>query len=135
RLAIGRADRPPGAGWAVRPPADRPRDRDEAGGLMEVPVGRTKAWSDRAPIRHLDPALLVATGALALIGLFMVFSATHQSLVAVGADPWAFVKKQIVALVVGGLLLVGAAAFDYRLAKVYAPLIYGGMLFLLLLVR
>jgi rod shape determining protein RodA len=104
---------------------------------MDVPVGqaRGRAWGDRAPIRHLDPALLVATGLLAVIGLFMVFSATHQSLVALGGDPWAFVKKQIAALVVGGLLLVGFAAFDYRLAKVYAPLVYGGMLFLLLLVR
>jgi len=96
-------------------------------------TSRLGTLSDRAPIRHLDPVLLGTTFLLTLVGTFAIFSATHT--VAAGADPWAFVKKQILAWVVGALLLGGIALVDYRLAKVYAPIIYAGTLVLLLLVR
>src|SRR6476646_7409184 len=89
--------------------------------------------SDRAPIRHLDPVLLVTTFLLTLVGAFAIFSATHQ--VAAGGDPWAFVKKQILAWVIAAVILGGVALVDYRLAKVYAPILYAATLFLLLLVR
>ncbi len=89
--------------------------------------------SDRAPVRHLDPVLLATTFLLTLVGAFAIFSATHQ--VAVGGDPWAFVKKQILAWVIAVLILGGVALVDYRLAKVYAPILYAATLFLLLLVR
>jgi rod shape determining protein RodA len=67
--------------------------------------------------------------------MFMVFSSTHQSLVALGGDPWGFVKKQIAALVVGVVAVAVIAAVDYRLAKVYAGFIYGALIVVLLLVR
>ncbi|HEX9376627.1 MAG TPA: rod shape-determining protein RodA [Actinomycetota bacterium] len=98
---------------------------------MDFPLGRSqgRVWSDRAPIRHLDPVLLAATSFLTVIGLLMMYSATHQG------DPWSLVRKQILSVVVGAILLAAIASFDYRLAKVYAPLFYVGCLFLLLLVR
>ncbi len=98
---------------------------------MDFPLGRAlgTVWGDRAPIRHLDPTLLTATSLLTVIGLLMMYSATHQG------DPWTLVRKQIFALVIGAVLLAAIASFDYRLAKVYAPLFYVGMLFLLLLVQ
>ncbi|HEY7280651.1 MAG TPA: rod shape-determining protein RodA [Actinomycetota bacterium] len=89
--------------------------------------------SDRAPIRHLDPVLLVTTFLLTLVGTFAIFSATHQ--VAAGADPWSFVKKQILAWVIAAVVLGAVAVVDYRLAKVYAPFLYAATLVLLLLVR
>jgi len=102
---------------------------------MDLSVGRARAWSERAPIRHLDPVLLLVTVALTAIGLFMVFSSTHQSLLALGGDPWGFVKKQGAAVAIGVLVLAVIAALDYRLAKVYAGFIYVGLVVLLLLVR
>ena len=96
-------------------------------------TSRLGTLSDRAPIRHLDPVLLAATVLLTLVGVFAIFSATHT--VQGGGDPWAFVKKQILAWVVGIVVLGTVALFDYRLAKVYAPIIYAATLILLLLVR
>jgi rod shape determining protein RodA len=73
--------------------------------------------------------------ALAAIGLFAIYSATHQSLSAVGLDPGRFVKRQMTFLAVGIIVLLLAASFDYRLLKVYAGMIYVSSLVLLLLVR
>jgi rod shape determining protein RodA len=92
-----------------------------------------RTLSDRAPIRHLDPVLLVATFLLTLVGVFAIYSATHQ--VTAAEDPWSFVKRQIAAWVIAAVLLAAVSLVDYRLAKVWAPILYGGTLFLLLLVR
>ena len=101
---------------------------------MDLVAGRT--WSrERAPIRHLDPVLLAATLALSLIGLFMIFSATRPLLDAQNLNPYLDVKKQVTALTFGVIMLLLAATFDYRFAKVYAGLIYAGMVVLLVLVR
>ena len=101
---------------------------------MDLVVGRT--WSrERAPIRHLDPVLLVATLLLSVIGLFMIYSATHPALAAQRIDPFTDVKKQITALTFGVIMLMLAATLDYRFAKVYAGLIYAATLALLVLVR
>ncbi len=50
---------------------------------MELASGRVIA-GERRPIRHVDPVLLGAAVVLAVIGLFAIYSATHQSLSAVG---------------------------------------------------
>jgi rod shape determining protein RodA len=96
----------------------------------------TKTYpSERRPIRHLDPVLLLAVFALAVVGLFMVYSATHQSLSAVGLDPGTFLKKQVTFVALGSVMVLLAASFDYRFLKVYAGLIYAASLVLLVLVR
>jgi rod shape determining protein RodA len=101
---------------------------------MDLVVGR--AWEhDRRPLRHLDPVLLLVTLLLAVIGLFLVYSATHQSLVEIGIDPGLFVKKQATAFVLGIVLLLLVATFDYRFYKVYAGFIYAGTVVSLVLVR
>ena len=100
---------------------------------MDIAIGRLGA--ERRPIRHLDPVLLLATSALTVIGLFMVYSSTHTSLHAFGIDPSYYVKKQIVWLMLSAIVLVVAMTFDYRLAKVYAGFAYGAMILLLIVVR
>ena len=101
---------------------------------MDLVAGR--AWADeRRPIRHLDPVLLIVTGALSVIGLLSIYSATHASLVSLGDDPMYYVKKQVAALVLGVLLLLVIATFDYRFFKVYAGFIYAAAVMLLVLVR
>ncbi len=101
---------------------------------MDLIAGRV--WADeRRPIRHLDPVLLVTALLLAAAGLFLVYSATHQSLDALKLDPAQFVKKQFTAFVLGFVLLILVAAFDYRFYKVYAGFMYGAVVVALVVVR
>ena len=100
---------------------------------MDLVAGRV--WADeRRTIRHLDPVLLVTTMLLAVAGLFLVYSATNQSLRTLHLDPGTFVKKQFTALVLGFVMLIVVAAFDYRFYKVYAGFIYAATIVALVLV-
>jgi rod shape determining protein RodA len=90
---------------------------------------------ERRPIRHVDPVLLLAVIGLAVAGLFMVYSATHQSLEAVGLDPGRFLKRQATFVALGMIVVMLAASFDYRFLKVYAGVVYTASIALLVLVR
>jgi rod shape determining protein RodA len=100
---------------------------------MEVTLHR---WSVRehAALRHLDPTLIATTVALTIYGLFMVYSATQAGLRSLGEDPGFYLKKQLTFLLLGVIAMVVAALFDYRLVKVYAPIFYGAMVLLLVVV-
>lgn len=101
---------------------------------MDLVAGR--AWTDeRRPIRHLDPVLLIVTGLLSVVGLLSIYSATHESLRSLDSDPMYYVKKQVAALVLGLLLLLVIATFDYRFFKIYVGFIYAGSVLTLVLVR
>ena len=102
---------------------------------MDVPAARRLSLGmGRTPIRHLDPALILTAIGLSIFGLFMVYSASHQSLTAQGEDPGLLVKKQLTYLFAGIILLILTASFDYRLVKVYAVIGYAVMALALLLV-
>jgi rod shape determining protein RodA len=101
---------------------------------MDLVAGRMVA-SERRAIRHVDPVLIAAALGLAVIGLLAIYSATHQSLAAVGLDPGRFVKRQLTFLAIAVIVLALAASFDYRLLKVYAGMVYFSSLVLLILVR
>jgi rod shape determining protein RodA len=90
---------------------------------------------ERRPLRHLDPVLIFTAIALALIGILMVYSATHQSLLAQDLDPAVYLKKQLVFLGLGAVAAIVAASFDYRFLKVYAGILFVASLVLLVLVR
>ena len=79
--------------------------------------------------------LLIVTAALIVIGLFAIYSATSQTLRADGFDPFSRVNKQVVTAVLGLVLLLVMATFDYRFLKVYAGFIYGATIVGLLLLR
>jgi rod shape determining protein RodA len=101
---------------------------------MDLVAGRV--WADeRRPIRHLDPVLLVVTAALIGVGMFLVYSATHQTLAADGLDPFDRVKKQLVTAAVGIVLVMVVATFDYRFFKVYAGFVYAATLLLLAILQ
>lgn len=79
----------------------------------------------KAPLRHLDPTLLFTTLALATFGSVMVYSATSSAQESLGLDPATFLKRHIAYAVLGAIVLLVVAAFDYRYVRAFAPVLYG----------
>jgi rod shape determining protein RodA len=103
---------------------------------MDLTAGQQSSISGRLreTLRAMDPVLLGTSLALAVFGLLMVYSSTNRTLDLLGLAPFSTTARQIVALLLGLGVMVVATAFDYRLAKVYAPIGYGAIVFLLVLV-
>ena len=101
---------------------------------MDLVAGRAYA-DERRPIRHIDVVLLAVTAMILVIGFFLLYSATNQTLRQDRLDPFLRVNKQVVTAAIGVVLLLLMATFDYRFLKVYAGFIYAGMIVSLLLVR
>lgn len=79
----------------------------------------------RAPIRHLDPSLLLITAMLAAFGAMMIFSATSTKQEAEGLDPGTFMKRQVIYALVGAVALILISSFDYRRLKGLTIVVYG----------
>jgi rod shape determining protein RodA len=89
---------------------------------------------DRRVLKNLDFTLLAAVGLLIVIGLTIVYSASHAKDYLTNGDPFLFVKKQSIAVIIGlaglGLMLL----FDYRISDRAAQFLYGLNIVMLLLV-
>ncbi|HJX07618.1 MAG TPA: rod shape-determining protein RodA [Actinomycetota bacterium] len=101
---------------------------------MDLVASRTFAH-ERRPIRHVDWVLIGIAGVLSVVGLFLLYSATSQTLRQGGFDPFDRVNKQAVTMVLGAGVMVGLASIDYRFWKIYAGFIYLGSVISLILVR
>lgn len=88
----------------------------------------------KAPIRHLDPALLLSAFLLTAFGLLMVYSSTARRLENDGLPERLFVQRQITFGIAGVLAMVVVATISYRRLKAWGPVAYGALLFLLALV-
>ena len=86
----------------------------------------------KAPLRHLDLTLLLVTLMLSVFGALMIYSATVHQQTTAGIDP--FLRNQLIYMVVGFVVLLGVALFDYRYLRTFAAFIYGGIIFGLLIV-
>jgi rod shape determining protein RodA len=87
----------------------------------------------KAPIRHLDPMLLLVTLLLSGFGAVMVFTATATKQETLGLDPSQYLKRQIAYAAAGALILLIVSFIDYRYVRALAPFLYGtGVLSLLL---
>jgi rod shape determining protein RodA len=84
-------------------------------------ISRTVVNRRSGPV--FDFILVLATVIVAGIGLVMVYSATRDSLLAEGADPHLYLKKQALFVVLGVIAMIVFALFDYRrLEPVAIPL-------------
>jgi rod shape determining protein RodA len=101
---------------------------------MDLVAGRVYA-EERRPIRHVDGMLLAVAAVLILLGFFLLYSATYQTLKQDGLDPFLRVNRQAVTAALGVVLLLLMASFDYRFLKVYAAFVYIGVVLSLVLVR
>ncbi|MFW5933892.1 MAG: rod shape-determining protein RodA [Actinomycetota bacterium] len=91
-------------------------------------------WSSAyAPVRHLDPVLVLTALTLTAIGLVAVYSAKLVTLSAQDLPTTYYVTRQLLALGLGVVAMVMAAVIDYRQVRVYAPVLYVVGLILLVL--
>ena len=88
----------------------------------------------RAPIRHLDPTLLLATLLMSAYGVSMIFSATVHRQEEAGLDPEYYLNRQVAYLVAGIIGLLVMTSFDYRHLRAFSPFIYGFTVAALILV-
>jgi rod shape determining protein RodA len=92
--------------------------------------GRTPA----AAWRHVDLLMVAATIGILAISLLMIYSSTRQRQIQAGLDPAFFLKRQALFVVVGLVALVLVTLVDYETIRNAVPALYGGALFVLLLV-
>ncbi|MFA4843355.1 MAG: rod shape-determining protein RodA [Candidatus Margulisiibacteriota bacterium] len=81
-----------------------------------------------------DPAVWLAVGGLLLFGFLAIFSATYRLQIKIGADPFTYVIRQFLALLVAGAGISFFAYLDYRHLQKAAAVLYGLTLVLLLVV-
>jgi len=92
-------------------------------------------WMDAyAPVKHLDPILVLTALALTAVGLVMIYSAKLAALNQQGLPSTLYVSRQLMALVLGIVVLVAAAVIDYRHLRSYAVVLYFASLAFLVLV-
>jgi rod shape determining protein RodA len=72
----------------------------------------------------MDWVLIIAVLALALIGTLLVWSATRSDLAQAGANPNTYLEKQLLNVAIGLVLMAGVSVIDYRMLRVYTPLVY-----------
>lgn len=82
-------------------------------------------------IHNIDFALLLLVGLLLVFGLAILCSATVASVGAAQGDPYLYVKKQVVWMLAGLVVMVAMCSFDYNILGQYHRLIYAGTLFIL----
>ena len=76
----------------------------------------------RAP--GLDWVLMLAVLGLATLGSLLVWSATTHRDDLTAGDPMAYLKKQLVNVLIGLVLMVVVLATDHRWVRIVAPLVY-----------
>jgi rod shape determining protein RodA len=88
----------------------------------------------KAPIRHLDPVLLLITLLLCAFGAVMVFTATASKQETAGLDPSQYLKRQVAYALAGTIVLLAIGFIDYRHLRTFSPFIYGACVLALVLV-
>ena len=86
------------------------------------------------PGRNIDWILMAAVGALSVIGLFLIFSATRPRLISNGLDPYQFVQRQMVFLIIAIVVMAVVMWIDYVQLRGSAQALYAGTMFLLVMV-
>jgi rod shape determining protein RodA len=81
--------------------------------------------AQRRNVPLFDVVLVSATALVSLVGVLMVYTATRGPLLADGDDPKSFLKKQGLFVVLGIVVMVAVALFDYRRLEPIANVLYG----------
>jgi rod shape determining protein RodA len=88
--------------------------------------GRSRSMLARnSVLRQIDWVLVVVVGGLCAIGILLVWSATQPSLLAAGQDPRTYLKKQLLWVVIGLIMMFAVSFVDSSRLRSWAPLAYG----------
>jgi rod shape determining protein RodA len=88
--------------------------------------GRSRSILARnSVLRQIDWVLVVVVGGLSAIGILLVWSATQPSLLAAGQDPRTYLKKQLLWVVIGLIMMFAVSFVDSSRLRSWAPLAYG----------
>lgn len=93
-----------------------------------------RAFARNSPLRHMDWLLTVVVLGLSAIGTLLVWSATQPSLLAAGLDPRTYLKKQLLNVVIGLVLMITVSLIDTRQLRSWVPFVYAGTILALLAV-
>jgi rod shape determining protein RodA len=85
------------------------------------------------PTRTIDWVLMGAVAALTIIGAFMIYSATRPRLLNRGADPFFFVERQIIFVMMAIVVMAVVMWMDYVQLRGSAELFYAVTIILLIL--
>jgi rod shape determining protein RodA len=83
-----------------------------------------RAAARGSPARRLDWVLIGAVLGLTVLSTLLIWSATRPVLAQAGGDPQAFLKKQLLNVTIGLVLLGAVSMLDYRMLRAYAPIGY-----------
>ena len=78
------------------------------------------------PVSRFDLVLVVTTVILGVTGVVMIYSATRAKLALAGEDPHYYLKRQAAFLVIGLVVMVAMALFDYRRLEQISTVLYVG---------
>ena len=124
RSPYSRSRRTAGAGYG-RLESSLPSVRTPAAGSFG---GRrsllARAAARGSPLRSMDWVLNGAVLGLTVLSTLLIWSATRPQLLQAGGDPQAFLKKQVLNVVIGFVLLGAVSMLDYRTLRAYAPIGY-----------
>ncbi|MEU1599752.1 rod shape-determining protein RodA [Streptomyces sp. NPDC005708] len=96
---------------------------------------RWRAWlAPGSIVRRLDWPLLGAALVLSVLGAMLVYSATRGRTQLTGGDPYAFLVRHVINIVIGIALAAGAMWLGPRRLRDLVPVLYGITLLLVLLV-
>jgi rod shape determining protein RodA len=100
----------------------------------QAPVRPRPPTALRKAALSSDWALIAATVSLCLLGALSVFAATRNPLKSLGRNPAGYLERDLINMVVGGLLATPALLLDYRRLRAIAPVLYAGVVLALLAV-
>jgi rod shape determining protein RodA len=83
---------------------------------------------ESSPLRHFDWMLVGAALAITVVGMFMIYSTTHQR---IPGDPLYYVKRQALFAVIGLVAMVVVLVVDYKRLRDFTMLFYGATVFIL----
>ena len=94
-------------------------------GAWERAGDRSLAW--RAPWRHLDPTVVLAALALAILGLLAIYSSTYAGLRAQGLAEASIMRRQLLNLGLGLAVMAAAMVVDYRRLLAWSGLVFAAV--------
>jgi rod shape determining protein RodA len=93
-----------------------------------------RAVARRSLLRELDWTLIAVTAGLTALGTLLVWSATAPMLAAAGESTHTYLKKQLLNVSIGVVLLIAFSALDHRRLRAWVPLAYAVSLLMLVAV-